>query len=174
MSEREQPLVADDDLYVESQIIMTTVRVIAPFSMTYGLFLTFHGGSSPGGGFQGGAIIGATVLMIAFAFGIAPTRDWLQNRLIVALAAGGVVAFALVGLVPLLGGEPFLTHEYYVESLNIPDGDKWALEAVEILSIAPIVAAVIVGLFFLIASGFAGVSIGPTSEESVDDGGEFR
>lgn len=172
MSERE-PLVADDDRYVESQIIMTTVRAIAPFAMTYGLFLTFHGGSSPGGGFQGGAIIGATVLMIAFAFGIAPTRDWFQNRLVVGLAAGGVVTFALVGLLPILGGKPFLTHAYY-EEIGIPKGNKWALEAIEIVGIAPIVAAVIVGLFFLIASGFAGVSIGPTVEEPVRDGGEQR
>lgn len=172
MSDSERPLVADEDQYVESQIIMTTVRVIAPFSMTYGLFLTFHGGSSPGGGFQGGAIMGATVLMIAFAFGIAPTRDWLQNRLIVGLAAGGVAAFALVGLVPLLGGKPFLTHEYY-KKIGIPKGNKWALEAVEIFGIAPIVTAVIVGLFFLIASGYTGVSIRASSEGPVaSDGGD--
>ncbi|MFC7115449.1 hypothetical protein ACFQH2_11550 [Natronoarchaeum sp. GCM10025703] len=31
-------------VYVESEIIMTTVRVVAPFAFTYGLFLTFHGG----------------------------------------------------------------------------------------------------------------------------------
>lgn len=174
MSDSEKPLVADDDRYVESQIIMSTVRVIAPFSMTYGLFLTFHGGSSPGGGFQGGAIIGATVLMIAFAFGIAPTRDWIQNRLVVGLAAGGVAAFALIGLIPIAGGKPFLTHEYYKKlgkDFGIEKGNKWALEGVEIIGIAPIVAAVIVGLFFLIASGFAGVSVGSVPDGS---GGEQR
>jgi len=173
----ERPLIADDDLYVESQIIMTTVRAIAPFSMTYGLFLTFHGGSSPGGGFQGGAIMGATVLMIAFAFGIAPTRDWLRNRTVVLLATGGVGAFALIGLLPLLSGKPFLTHKYYdgvFDAVGIAKGKKWALEGVEIVGIAPIVTAVIVGLFFLIASGFARVSVESAAEaESVRrDGGE--
>jgi multicomponent Na+:H+ antiporter subunit B len=145
-----------DDTYVESQVIMTTVRVIAPFAFTYGLFLTFHGGGSPGGGFQGGAVIGTTVLMIAFAFGIEPTRDWLSNRVVVGLASGGVLAFALIGLVPLLVGERFLEHRVYGEEFDLYNGTKYALEGVEILGIAPIVAAIVIGLFFTIAAGFTG------------------
>jgi multicomponent Na+:H+ antiporter subunit B len=145
-----------DDTYVESQVIMTTVRVIAPFAFTYGLFLTFHGGDTPGGGFQGGAVIGTTILMVAFAFGIEPTRDWLSNRVVVGLASGGVLAFALVGFVPLLVGERFLEHSVYGEEFDLYHGTKYALEAVEILGIAPIVAAIVVGLFFAIAAGFTG------------------
>jgi len=33
--------------YTESQVIMPTVKVVAPFAFTYGLFITFHG-SGPG------------------------------------------------------------------------------------------------------------------------------
>jgi multicomponent Na+:H+ antiporter subunit B len=140
-------------MYVESQIIMSTVRVVAPFALTYGLFLTFHGGGSPGGGFQGGAIIGATVLMIAFAFGIEPTRDWLRNRTVVALATGGVVAFALIGLVPVVfGGMNFLEYDFYVD-VGLITSPKWGLESIEIVGIAPIVSGVVVGLFFVIAAG---------------------
>lgn len=130
---------------------MTTVRVVAPFALTYGLFLTFHGGDTPGGGFQGGAIIGATVLMIAFAFGIEPTREWMRNRTVVALAAGGTVGFGLVGLVPMLFGGNFLAHPVYETALNVPT--KYGLEAVEIIGVMPIVSGVLVGLFFVIAAG---------------------
>jgi len=144
-----------ESMYVESQIIMTTVRVVAPFALTYGLFLTFHGGDSPGGGFQGGAIIGATVLMIAFAFGIEPTRDWLRNRTVVALATGGVAAFALIGLVPVVfGGLNFLEYDYYVD-IGLVNSPKWGLEAIEIVGITPIVSGVVVGLFFVIAAGLS-------------------
>ncbi|AGN00095.1 monovalent cation/H+ antiporter subunit B [Salinarchaeum sp. Harcht-Bsk1] len=145
-----------DDTYVESQVIMTTVRVVAPFAFTYGLFLTFHGGGSPGGGFQGGAVIGTTVLMIAFAFGIEPTRDWLSNRVVVGLASGGVLAFALIGLVPLLVDGRFLEHAVFDEEFGLYHGKKYALEGVEIVGIAPIVAAIVIGLFFAIAAGFTG------------------
>jgi len=131
---------------------MTTVQLIAPFSMTYGLFLLFHGADTPGGSFQGGAIIGATVLMIAFAFGIEVTREWLRNRTVVALAAGGVAAFGMVGLVPVLVGGKFLEYKMYKEVFGIKA--KWGLEAIEILGVAPIVAGVVCGLFFAIAAGY--------------------
>lgn len=155
----------DGSTYVESQVIMVTVRVIAPFSLTYGLFLLFHGSGSPGGSFQGGAIIGATVLMIAFAFGIEPTRDWVRNRTVVALAAGGVTAFAMVGLVPVAFGGRFLEYEIYKTEFGIEV--KWGLEAIEIAGVAPIVASIVVGLFFLLAAG--ATQEAPSEEVSSDD-----
>ena len=130
---------------------MSTVRVVAPFALTYGLFLMFHGADTPGGSFQGGAIIGSTVLMIAFAFGIEPTRDWLRNRTVVALAAGGTATFTLIGLVPMLFGDSFLAHPFYEQQFGI--NTKWGLEAIEIGGVAPIVAGVVIGLFFVIAAG---------------------
>ena len=148
----------DESTYVESQIIMSAVRVVAPFSLTYGLFLMFHGADTPGGSFQGGAIIGATILMVAFAFGIEPTRAWLRNRTVVTLAAGGTAVFVLVGLIPLLYGGRFLEHAFYEEQWGIDT--KWGLEAIEIGGVAPIVAGVVIGLFFVIAAGFAHDSAG--------------
>lgn len=157
----------NESTYVESEVIMSTVRVVAPFALTYGLFLMFHGADSPGGSFQGGAIIGATILMIAFAFGIEPTRDWLKNRTVVALAAGGTAVFALVGLIPMLYGDNFLAHPFYEEQFGI--NTKWGLEAIEIGGVAPIVAGVVIGLFFVIAAGLGGDRLGTTVEEVIED-----
>jgi len=155
--------------YVESQVIMTTVRAVAPFSLTYGLFLIFHGADSPGGSFQGGAIMAATVLMFAFAFGVAPTREWLRNRTVVALAAGGTAAFAFVGLVPVALGDSFLAHSRFKKAFNIKT--KWGLEAIEVGGIAPIVAGVLVGLFFVLA---AGIFRDGDATEPRTDGGDSR
>jgi multicomponent Na+:H+ antiporter subunit B len=141
--------VADRGPYVESTIIMTTVRVVAPFVFTLGLFVMFHGASSPGGGFQGGAIASAMLLMFAIAFGIAPTREWLNGAVLTAAIAGGVFLFASIGLVPLLLGAPFLEYSVY----PIPHASKYGIELVE-LAIGGIVAGVLTGLFFLIAAGF--------------------
>ena len=136
--------------YTESQVIMSTVKVVSPFAFTYGLFVTFHGGGSPGGGFQGGAIVAAVVLMIAFAFGIDSTREWFTNATVVGLGVGGVLVFAGIGIVGLARGGTFL--EYAL--LPIPHPVKYGMEGVEILGIGPIVAGVLVGLFFLLAAGF--------------------
>lgn len=139
-----------DDSYVESQVIMATVKVVTPFVLTYGLFITFHGADAPGGGFQGGAVIGVTVLMIAFAFGIEPTREWLSNAAIVGLIAGGVLAFGAIGLATMLLGGAFLQYEL----LPIHHPSRYGIEGVEILGIAAIVSGTVIGLFFVMAAGF--------------------
>lgn len=136
--------------YTESQVIMSTVKVVSPFVFTYGLFLTFHGGGSPGGGFQGGAIMAAVVFMIAFAFGIDATRQWLANTVVVGLAVGGTLVFAGIGLATMALGGAFLQYEL----LPIPKPATYGMEGVEILGIAAIVSGVLMGLFFLLASGF--------------------
>ncbi|PSP93242.1 cation:proton antiporter, partial [Halobacteriales archaeon QS_1_68_44] len=71
---------ANRGTYTESEVIMSTVRVVTPFVLTFGLYVTFHGADSPGGGFQGGALVGTVVLMLAFAFGIDSTRRWLGRK----------------------------------------------------------------------------------------------
>jgi len=141
-----------DDTYTESQVIMTAVKIIAPFTLTYGLFMTFHGGGAPGGGFQGGTIVGVTVLMLAFAFGIEPTRQWLRNSFLVALITGGVVIFGAIGLGMIALGGNFLEFYQLKEVFHIKP--KWGLEAIEIAGISLIVSGVIISLFFSMAAGF--------------------
>jgi multicomponent Na+:H+ antiporter subunit B len=142
----------NDRLYTESEVIMTTVRVVAPFVLTFGLFITFHGADSPGGGFQGGALVGTVILMLAFAFGIEPTRQWLGRRAITLVACLGLLIFAGIGFGSVALGGGFL--EYALYPLDHPT--KLGIEAVEIGGIALIVAGVITGLFFLTAAGPGG------------------
>lgn len=135
--------------YTESTVIMTTIRVLAPFVFTFGLFVMFHGAESAGGGFQGGAIVASMIIMIAFAFGIEPTRRWFLNTVAVGLVSGGVLAFAIIGLGPMLLGGGFLEYSLY----PVYHSTKYGIEGIE-LGIGAIVAGVISGLFFAIAHGF--------------------
>ncbi|QPV62249.1 cation:proton antiporter [Halosimplex litoreum] len=137
-------------LYVESPIIMTTVRIITPFVFTLGLFVMFHGADSSGGGFQGGVIVGTVVLMLAIAFGIETTRDWVGPRLAVALVGLGVLAFLLTGIGSVLLGGGFLEYEVY----PVPHAIKYGIEFVE-LAIGLVVSGIVTGLFFVIAAGMA-------------------
>jgi multicomponent Na+:H+ antiporter subunit B len=134
--------------YVESPIIMTTVRLITPFVFTFGLFVMFHGADSSGGGFQGGVIVGTVILMLGLAFGIETTRRWVGPELLVALVGVGVLAFVFIGLGSVLLGGDFLQYTTY----GIKDASKYGIELVE-LSIGLIVAGVVSGLLFVIAAG---------------------
>lgn len=137
--------------YVESIIIMSVVRVVAPFVLTFGLFIMFHGADTPGGGFQGGAVVGSVILMLAFAFGADPVRRWLDVRVIVALMAGGIATFVAVGLGTMMLDGNFLQYGLYDDLLGA-HVRKYGIELVE-LGIGAIVAGVITGLFFLIDAG---------------------
>ncbi len=152
MSADEQP-----GLYVESTIIMTTVRAVAPFVLTFALFIMFHGADTPGGGFQGGVIAGSVVMMLAFAFGIEAARQWVDVRVVSALASGGVLVFAGVGLGAMALGGQFL--QYNVYEPYYYEASKYGIELVE-LGIGGIVASVAIGLFFLLAAGFGHVTDG--------------
>jgi len=147
----------DDEpgLYVESTIIMTTVRVVAPFVLTFALFIMFHGADTPGGGFQGGVIAGSVVMMLAFAFGIDSTRQWVDVRVVAALASGGVLLFAAIGLGAIALGGQFLQYNEYMPYYS--KASKYGIELVE-LGIGGIVASVAIGLFFVLAAGFGHVT----------------
>ena len=143
-----------EDTYTESQVIVTAVKIIAPFTFTYGLFLALHGADTPGGSFQGGAIIGVTVLMLAFAFGIEPTREWLRESVVRGVITTGVAVFIGVGFATMALGGAFLQYELFLTELGIPDGTKWGMEAIEVGGIALIVSGVVVTLFFATAAGY--------------------
>ncbi|MFW6002918.1 MAG: MnhB domain-containing protein [Halanaeroarchaeum sp.] len=135
--------------YVESTIIMTTVRIISPFVFTFGLFVMLHGAESAGGGFQGGVILASSIIMIAFAFGIEPTRDWLSDTLVRTAIGGGVGLFAFIGLGAIAFRGRFLEYIAY----GIAHGVKYGIELVE-LGIGAVVSGVIISLFMSLAAGF--------------------
>ncbi|MFC6718208.1 MnhB domain-containing protein [Natrialbaceae archaeon GCM10025810] len=157
-----------DGTYTESQVILTAVKIIAPFTLTYGMFMALHGADAPGGGFQGGTVIGVTVLIIAFAFGIEPTRAWLSNAVLTGLVAGGVVVFAAIGLLTVALGGAFLEYDALYEVLHVKQ--KYGIEGIEVGGIALIVSGVVVSLFFSMAAGFEAPA--SRDEEAVEaDGG---
>lgn len=136
----------DGRMYVESPIIMSTVRVVTPFVFTFGLFIMFHGADSSGGGFQGGVIISTVIIMLAIAFGIKPTMDWLDRKTIILVSGLGVVMFITIGFLTILFGGTFL--EYSV--INIEKASKYGVELVEV-AIGIIVSSIVILLFFVLA-----------------------
>ena len=146
MSERDR-----QGTYVESTIIMTTIRLVSPFVFVYGLYVMFHGAESAGGGFQGGVLVAASLILVAFAFGIEPTREWISDRPARLAIAAGALTFVGIGLGAMAAGGRFLEYG----AVEIHHGTKYGIELVE-LGIGAIVAGIILSLFMNLAAGFAG------------------
>lgn len=136
--------------YTDSPIVTTTVRLLAPFVLTYGLFTLFHGTKSVGGGFQGGVVAAAMVVTLAFALGIRQTAAWIDRRVLLGLVVAGPLVFGVVAIGGLLAGGAFLQ----LDVLPIPKAVVYGTEAIEI-GIGATVAAVVVLLFVRIADGYA-------------------
>jgi multicomponent Na+:H+ antiporter subunit B len=137
-------------------VVTATVRLVAPFVLTLGLFTMFHGTSSVGGGFQGGVVVASMLVTVAFAFGVGQTWRWLSRAGLLALAVAGVLVFGAVAGGSLLLGESFLElGAYPVEKAVV-----YGTEAVE-LGIGATVAATVSVLFFEIAG--AAADAGPST-----------
>ena len=89
-----------------SMILTETVNGLTPILLLFSVFLTFRGHNAPGGGFAGGLVMGAAVILRYLAAGPAGIRS-LRIDPIVLMGVGLTLAVG-VGLASLVGGGSFL------------------------------------------------------------------
>ena len=94
------------DLIVES-----TVRLLIPIIQIFALYVIAHGHHSPGGGFQGGVIFGASFILLALARDLKATQNWVAEKRILILACCGILIYAGIGVLCQLLGENFLDYQ---------------------------------------------------------------
>jgi multicomponent Na+:H+ antiporter subunit B len=93
-------------------VVIQTCRLVIPIIQLFALYVIAHGHHSPGGGFQGGVIYGASLILIAISRDLPTALKRLSARKAVILAAVGVLIYAGFGLACLLAGGNFL--DYHV------------------------------------------------------------
>lgn len=131
----------DDDV-----ILKTIARVLVPFLELFGLYVTIHGDLSPGGGFQGGVLLGTGVMVYALAFGVSDTRKKMTLWIRETLSSLGVLIYALIGVLCILFGGHFL--EYSTIPLPIEMAERNALLILGIeLGVGITVMSVVISIF---------------------------
>lgn len=84
-----------------SRIVKTISSILFPLTMIYGLYIIAHGHLTPGGGFQGGAVVASGCAMILVAYGSVWTMGKIKEKnlsLFESLGALGFIALAFLGL----------------------------------------------------------------------------
>jgi multicomponent Na+:H+ antiporter subunit B len=84
-----------------SPIVAFIVRLVTPFIALFAFHVILIGHEAPGGGLQGGAILGGLVLMNGIVFGPERARALLPTRALPWLQGAGPLAFLAAGI---LGG----------------------------------------------------------------------
>lgn len=91
-------------------VVKTTCRLIVPFSQLFALYVIAHGHHSPGGGFQGGVILGASIILYAIANNMRASLAWISEKLAVLLCGLGVSIYAATGALAFFLGGNFLDY----------------------------------------------------------------
>jgi multicomponent Na+:H+ antiporter subunit B len=88
-----------------SKIVKTISSIIFPFITIYGLYVIAHGHLTPGGGFQGGAVVASGLAMLLVAYGSVWTMGKLKekhlsiNQTLESVGAIGFIGLAFFGLI---------------------------------------------------------------------------
>jgi energy-converting hydrogenase B subunit I len=124
-----------------SKIVRTVANQLIVFILIFGLYVIVHGQLTPGGGFQGGAVIVSGVVMILVAFNSRELKKALRERVLSIVESTGalifiVLAFAGIGTAffyNLLVGTPIFGH---IPPTGPNPGDIWTGGVVPLMNLA--------------------------------------
>lgn len=96
---------------VDSPIVVFGSRLLSPYIMLFGLYVILHGHYSPGGGFQGGTLLAASLLLTRISSGRDVARIQFSDMFTAPLAVAGVFIYFLTGLAAIFAGGYYLDYE---------------------------------------------------------------
>ncbi len=91
-------------------IITTTCRLLVPVIQLFALYVLAHGHSSPGGGFQGGVIMGASFILVALAWDLDAALKRFSEKAAIVCAGIGVLIYVGCGIASVFLGDEFLNY----------------------------------------------------------------
>jgi len=143
----------DSEWVPYSLIIKTTCRLIVPFILLFGLYVIAHGHHSPGGGFQGGVIMGAAMILFALSNDLRSAIMRLSEKMATFFCSTGVFIYAGTGFLCLLLGLNFLDYGALAKILGVDPvtARSHGILAVEI-GVGITVMGVVVSIYYNLSS----------------------
>lgn len=145
----------------DSVLVRTLGHIVIPIAQLFGNYVLVFGQYGPGGGFVGGVIIASSLIMAILIFGI-DSADSASARKILHGDGLGLLIFAGVGGLCLIGGGQFLNYSF----LNIPGLDKASQHYAGIL-----LTQVGVAMDVAVTGVSIAVSLSFEEDEIAEDGG---
>lgn len=109
-----------DTLWTPPDLIIKTIcRLLIPFIQLFGLYVIAHGHHSPGGGFQGGVILGASIILLAISQDLRTAVKRMSEKVDALLSPTGVFIYAGTGALCLLLGLNFMDYSALASVLYV-------------------------------------------------------
>ena len=96
----------------DNPIVSLVSRVVSPFIMLFALYVIFHGHYSPGGGFQGGTMLAAAVILVRLAAGSEISQLQFKKKWGTPVGSVGVFIYFFTGFLAMLMGGNFLNYSF--------------------------------------------------------------
>lgn len=103
----------------DSIIVRTLGRIVIPIAQLFGFYVLIFGQHGPGGGFVGGVVLAASMILAILIFGVDANDSRLARKILHGDGVG-LLIFAGVGGLCLIGGGQFLNYT----NLAIPGLDE--------------------------------------------------
>ncbi|MDA1353467.1 MAG: Na(+)/H(+) antiporter subunit B [bacterium] len=107
--------------FPSSSIVRTACRIMIPMMQLFALYVVAHGHHSPGGGFQGGVILGASVILLAISEGLSDGLKRITLKNTIKWSAIGVLIYSGIGTFSMLLGGNFLDYSAWAPILPATD-----------------------------------------------------
>jgi multicomponent Na+:H+ antiporter subunit B len=139
--------------FFEDVIIQTVCRILTPFIQLYGLYVIAHGHHSPGGGFQGGVILGASFILLCLAYDIKEVKKRMNEQWNLLFCSMGVIIYAGIGALCLVLGGEYLDYSrlHKILFLDPIEARSMGIFGIEV-GVGITVMAVMISIFLNLAS----------------------
>jgi multicomponent Na+:H+ antiporter subunit B len=98
----------DRPIAPRSPAVMLICRFFAPVLLLFGVYVVLHAQLTPGGGFQGGVIIGSGALLLYLGESYRVWRRFFHALVFDMVEATGALIFVFAGFGPMVAGAKFL------------------------------------------------------------------
>jgi len=79
-----------------SKIVRTVANLVYGFVIIFGFYIIVHGHLTPGGGFQGGAVVASAFALLLISYGSLNVKRYLKKELLSILESVGLAIFAII------------------------------------------------------------------------------
>jgi len=77
-------------------ILSVCGKLIVPFTLVFGICILFNGHTSPGGGFSGGSVLGASIIVFAMTYGSKETGRFFSKTVFNVIRISGLMVYAVM------------------------------------------------------------------------------
>lgn len=96
----------------DNPITTLICSIVSPFILLFGMYIITHGHYSPGGGFQGGTMLAASVILLRLVLGNEISQLQFNSTWGTPLGSLGVLIYFGTGLAAVLFGGTFLNYHF--------------------------------------------------------------